>query len=259
MTDPATTPRADSSRIGGVLGFAYGVVAYLMFVVVFLYAVAFVADAWFVPKTINRGGWGNGKLTIVAVVVDVGVLLLFAVQHSVMARSGFKDWLTKYLPRSVERSTYVLAANLCLAAILAYWFPITPALWAVTSQPWRGILVAISLSGWGLVFVSTFLINHFDLFGLRQVLDRLRNHSPAPYPFMTPAFYRIVRHPIYLGFTIAFWVTPTMTVGHLLFAVATLGYTLVAIQLEERDLIRTFGQQYRDYRSRVPMLVPGIH
>lgn len=256
MTDSTTTPR---SRVGGVVAFTYGAVVYAMFVVVFLYAIAFVADAWFVPKTINRGGWGNGSLTAVAVLVDVAVLLLFAVQHSVMARSGFKDWLTKLVPQPVERSTYVLAANLCLAALIAFWFPITATLWDVSSQPWRGILVAISLCGWGIVFISTFLINHFDLFGLRQVYDRLRNLPAPQHSFTTPAFYRIVRHPIYFGFMVAFWVTPTMTVGHLLFAVATTGYTLVAIQLEERDLIRTFGQQYRDYRAQVPMLVPGIH
>lgn len=141
---------------------------------------------------------------------------------------------------------------------MAFWFPITAALWDVTAQPWRGLLVAVSLAGWVIVLVSTFLINHFDLFGLRQVYARLREMPPHNYAFVTPVFYRFVRHPIYLGFVVAFWATPTMTVGHLLFAVATTGYILVAIQLEERDLVRTYGQQYLEYRTRVGMLVPGV-
>jgi protein-S-isoprenylcysteine O-methyltransferase Ste14 len=254
MTHPTETAR---SRAGGVLAVAYGLAAYAAFVVVFLYAIAFVADAWFVLKTIDRGGWGDGRLTAPAVLVDVGLLLLFAVQHSVMARAGFKRWWTRVVPAAVERSTYVAASSLCLAALFTFWFPITPALWHVTGQPWRGLLVAISLAGWGIAFVSTFLINHFDLFGLRQVFVRLRNMEPPEHAFATPAFYRIVRHPLYVGFLIAFWVTPTMTLGHLIFAVATTGYILVAVQLEERDLIGAYGTQYREYRRRVPMLVPG--
>ncbi|HEY7052112.1 MAG TPA: isoprenylcysteine carboxylmethyltransferase family protein [Mycobacterium sp.] len=254
MTQPATAAR---SRIGGALAFAYGIAAYAFFVVVFLYAIAFVADAWFVPNTIDRGGWGDGEATVVAVVVDVGLLLLFAVQHSVMARAGFKRWWTRFVPSAVERSTYVVAASVCLALLFAFWFPITPTLWDVTAQPWRGVLVGVAMLGWAIAFVSTFLINHFDLFGLRQVFLRLRNLQPSQYSFRTPAFYRIVRHPLYLGFLVAFWFTPTMTVGHALFSVATTGYILIAVQLEERDLIRMFGGQYRDYRKRVPMLVPG--
>ena len=142
---------------------------------------------------------------------------------------------------------------------MAFWWPITAMLWDVIAQPWRGLLVALSLAGWGIVLTSTFLINHLDLFGLRQVFMRLRERQPAPYSFVTPAFHRFVRDPIYLGFLVAFWVTPTMTVGHLILAAATTGYILVAIQPEERDLIRAFGQQYRDYRTRVPMLVPGTN
>lgn len=246
------------SRTAGILAVTYGLAAYVLFVVVFLYAIAFVADANFVPKTINRGGLGDGDLTAVAVLVDVALLTLFAVQHSAMARAGFKQWWTKYVPAAVERSTYVVASSACLAVLMIFWRPITATLWEVSMQPWRGLLVAVSLSGWVIALVSTFLINHFDLFGLRQVLTRVRQAPPHQYSFATPVFYRFVRHPLYLGFLVAFWVTPTMTLGHLLFAVATTGYILVAIQLEERDLVRTFGQQYREYREQVPMIVPGV-
>ena len=256
MTKPVTPSH---SRSAGVLSFAYGLAAYGLFVVVFLYAIAFVTNFWLVPKTIDRGGWGDGRFTAVALLVDVALLMLFAVQHSAMARPGFKRWWTRYVPTAVERSTYVVAASVCLAVLFAFWFPITATLWNVTAQPWRGLLVAVGLAGWAIVLISTLLIDHFDLFGMRQVLNRLRNREPQQHAFTTPAFYRLVRHPLYFGFLVAFWVTPTMTVGHLLFAVATTGYILVAIQLEERDLVDVFGQQYRDYRSRVPMLIPGAH
>jgi protein-S-isoprenylcysteine O-methyltransferase Ste14 len=251
-----TSPTAAGSRTARVCTFAYGLVVYTFFLAVFIYAVGFVADAWFLPKTIDRGGAGDGALTTEAMLVDIGLLLLFAVPHSVMARTGFKRWLTTHVPQTVERSTYVLVASLCLAALMTFWYPITPTLWDVTAQPWRGVLVAVSLAGWGIALTSTFLIDHFELFGLRQVLMRLREQQPSQHAFVTPALYRIVRHPLYLGFMIAFWVTPTMTAGHLLFAVGTTGYTLIAVQFEERDLIRAFGQQYRDYRARVPMIVP---
>ncbi len=253
MPNPSTTP---GSRAAGILAFIYGLAAYALFVAVFVYAIAFVADAYFVPKTIDRGGLGSGEFTVVALLADVALLTLFAVQHSVMARPGFKRWWTKFVPHSVERSTYVVASSICLATLLVFWFPLTATLWDVTAQPWRGLLVAVSMAGWAFVLASTLLINHFDLFGLRQVFLRLRERQPAPDSFVTPAFYRIVRHPLYLGFLVAFWVTPTMTAGHLLFAAATTGYILIAIQLEERDLVGTFGHQYRDYRTRVPMLIP---
>ena len=166
--------------------------------------------------------------------------------------------MDQFVPPHVERSTYVVAASFCLAALLAFWWPINAALWNVTAQPWRALLVAVSMAGWGIALGSTVLINHFDLFGLRQVFQRLRERQRRQDSFVTPALYRIVRHPLYLGFLVAFWVTPTMTVGHLLFAAATTGYILVAIQLEERDLVGMFGQQYVDYRKRVPMLLPGV-
>jgi protein-S-isoprenylcysteine O-methyltransferase Ste14 len=253
MPNPSTT---QGSRAAGILAFTYGLAAYALFVVVFVYAITFVADAYFVPKTINRGGLGNGEATVIAVSADVALLMLFAVQHSVMARAGFKRWWTRFVPPAVERSTYVVASSICLAVLLVFWFPITASAWDVTTQPWRGLLVAISLAGWGIALTSTLLINHFDLFGLRQVFLRLRERQPTPHSFVTPALYRIVRHPLYLGFLVAFWFTPTMTIGHLIFAAGTTGYILVAIQLEERDLVRAFGGQYHDYRTRVPMLVP---
>jgi methanethiol S-methyltransferase len=260
---PSSRPAGSSA--GGVLIAVYGVVAYLMFVVVFLYLIAFVADADFlvggvhiVGKSVDRGGIGDGSLTVAAVVIDVALLALFAVQHSVMARTAFKDWLTRVVPPSAERSTYVLASNICLVVLVAAWRPITDDVWRVSAQPWRTLLTAVALAGWAIALLSTFLIDHFDLFGLRQVFARLRGGQPVEHEFTTPLFYRVVRHPLYLGFLLAFWATPRMTVGHLLFAVATTGYILFAVNLEERDLIRLFGQQYRDYRRRVPLLIPGL-
>jgi methanethiol S-methyltransferase len=260
---PSSRPAGSSA--GGVLIAAYGVAAYLMFLVVFLYLVGFVADADFwvggvhlVGKSVDRGGIGDGSLTVAALVIDVALLALFAVQHSVMARAAFKHSWTRIVPPSAERSTYVVASNICLVVLFAAWHPITDDVWRVSAQPWRALLTAVSLTGWAIAFLSTLLIDHFDLFGLRQVFARLRGRGLAEHEFATPFFYRVVRHPLYLGFLIAFWSTPRMTVGHLLFAVATTGYILLAVRLEERDLIRVFGQQYRDYRRRVPLLIPGL-
>lgn len=253
------------SSAGGVLIAAYGVVAYVIFLLAFLYLVGFVADADFtvgtvhvVGKSIDRGGLGDGTLTVTAAVVDVALLALFGVQHSVMARQGFKRWWTRMVPPSAERSTYVLASNICLVALVAAWYPITHDIWRVTAQPLRTVLTATALVGWAIVLLSTFLIDHFDLFGLRQVFARSRGRQPAQHQFTTPFFYRAVRHPLYLGFLIAFWATPRMTLGHLLFAAAMTGYILLAVRFEERDLIRAFGEQYHDYRRRVPMLIPGL-
>lgn len=257
--------RPAGSSAGGVLTAAYGVAAYLMFLVVFLYLIGFVANANFlvggvhiVGKSVDRGGIGDGSLTIAALVIDVALLALFAVQHSVMARPAFKHWWTRIVPPSAERSTYVLASNICLIILVAAWHPITVDIWRVTAQPWRTLLIAVAGAGWAMALLSTFLIDHFDLFGVRQVFARLRDRRPAEHEFSTPFFYRVVRHPLYLGFLIAFWVTPRMTLGHLLFAAATTGYILLAVRFEEHDLIGVFGQQYRDYRSRVPMLIPGL-
>jgi protein-S-isoprenylcysteine O-methyltransferase Ste14 len=236
-----------------------------MFLATFLYLLGFVIDADFmvgnvhiVGKSINRGGLGDGSLTVTAVVIDIALLGLFAVQHSVMARQGFKRLWTRIVPPSAERSTYVLASNVCLIVLVVAWYPITQDVWRVTAHPWAAALTVISLVGWTIVLLSTLLIDHFDLFGLRQVFARLRGRQLAEHKFTTPLFYRAVRHPLYLGFLIAFWVTPRMTLGHLLFAVATTGYILVAVHFEERDLIGVFGEEYSDYRRRVPMLIPGL-
>jgi methanethiol S-methyltransferase len=260
-----TSSRPSGSAAGGVLIAAYGVAAYLMFLLTFLYLIGFVVDADFrvgnvhiVGKSIDRGGLGDGSLTVTAVVIDTALLALFAVQHSVMARQGFKRWWTRIVPSSAERSTYVLASNVCLIVLLATWYPITHDVWRVTAQPWRAVLTVTGLVGWAIALLSTLLIDHFDLFGVRQVFARLRGRHLADHEFATPLFYRAVRHPLYLGFLIAFWSTPRMTLGHLLFAVATTGYILVAVQFEERDLVRVFGEEYSDYRRRVPMLIPGM-
>ncbi len=260
-----TSFRPAGNFAGGVLTAAYGVATYVMFLVAFLYLIAFVVDADFmvgnvhiVGKSIDRGGLGDGTLTVAAVFIDAALLALFTVQHSVMAREFFKRRWTRVVPPSAERSTYVLAANVCLVVLLAAWYPITHDIWRVTAQPWRTVLTATGLVGWAIVLLSTLLIDHFDLFGLRQVFARLRGHQLADHQFTTPFLYRAVRHPLYLGFLIAFWVTPRMTLGHLLFAAAMTGYILFAVRFEERDLIRAFGEQYRDYRRRVPMLIPGV-
>ncbi len=260
-----TPSRPAGSTAGGVLIAAYGVAAYLVFLATFLYLIAFVVDADFVVgnvhvvgKSIDRGGLGDGTLTVAALAVDVAVLALFGFQHSVMARAGFKSRWTRIVPPSAERSTYVFASNICLIVLLAAWHPITTDLWRVTAQPWRAVLIATRLTGWAVVLLSTLLIDHLDLFGLRQVFARLRGRQLAHHEFATPLFYRVVRHPLYLGFLIAFWITPRMTLGHLLFAAAMTGYILLAVRFEERDLISAFGEQYSDYRRRVPMLIPGI-
>jgi protein-S-isoprenylcysteine O-methyltransferase Ste14 len=237
----------------------------VLFLLAFLYLIGFVADADFmvssvhvVGKTLDRGGLGDGTFTVTAVVIDVALLALFAGQHSIMARAGFKRWWTRIVPASAERPTYVLASNICLIALVAGWFPITHDVWRVAAQPLRALLTVTGLVGWAVALLSTVLIDHFDLFGLRQVFARVRGRQLAEHQFTTPLFYRAVRHPLYLGFLIAFWVTPRMTLGHLLFATVTTGYILVAVRFEERDLIRVFGEEYRDYRRRVPMLIPGL-
>jgi protein-S-isoprenylcysteine O-methyltransferase Ste14 len=244
---------------------AYGVTVYLMFLLTFLYLIGFVVDSDFmvgnvhiVGNSIDRGGLGDGTLKLTAVVVDTALLGLFAVQHSVMARQGFKRLWTRIVPPSAERSTYVLASNVCLIVLVLAWYPITYDVWRVAAQPWAALLTIIGLVGWAIVLLSTLLIDHFDLFGLRQVFARLRGRQLPEHEFTTPLFYRVVRHPLYLGFLIAFWVTPRMTLGHLIFAAAMTGYILAAVQFEERDLIRVFGEEYNDYRRRVPMLIPGM-
>jgi protein-S-isoprenylcysteine O-methyltransferase Ste14 len=235
-----------------LLALLYGTVCYVIFLGTFLYAVAFVYGV--APKHIDNG---EAMPFVTALAIDLVLLGLFAVQHSTMARPAFKRWWTQFVPVAIERSTYVLFSSLALILLLWQWRPLPQLLWQVDGQLPRAILYAVAALGWLLLLSSTFLINHFDLFGLRQVWLFARQRSTPDTPFVTRAFYRIVRHPLMLGFLIAFWVTPVMSAGHLLFALMTTGYIVVAVKfLEERDLVAQYGETYRDYQRRVPMLIP---
>jgi len=238
---------------------AFGACAYALFLATFLYAVGFVANLA-VPKSIDIG-WpmgAAGEPIMMSMFVNIGLLGVFAVQHSVMARPGFKRWWTRVVPQAMERSVFVLLASLSLALVFWQWRPMGTVLWDLGDSLAGAVLVALCGAGWGLVLLSTFQIDHFELFGLKQVWTRLTGRAQPKAEFRVPLFYRHVRHPIYLGFTLAFWSTPTMSVGHLLFAAVTTGYILIGIWFEERDLIAQFGQRYRDYRAQVGMLVPRV-
>ncbi len=238
--------------MGRLLAFVYGAVSYLIFFVTFLYAIGFVGNL-FLPKSIDTG---DHVPLVQAVIVNLVLLSIFALQHSVMARPGFKRWWTRFIPKPVERSTYVLLASLALILLFALWHPITDVVWSVDNIVGRYILWTIFFLGWATVLLGTFLINHFDLFGLRQVYLYQRGKEYTELGFGRPFLYKIVRHPIMLGFIMAFWATPHMTIGHLLFAVVTTAYILVAIQLEERDIVSVHGTAYEDYRKEVSMLLP---
>jgi len=230
--------------------------SYVFFLATFTYAIGFVGNLPLLPKTIDSGA---AAPLLEAVLVNLGLLGLFAVQHSVMARRGFKRWWTRIVPESVERSTFVLASTAVLALLLWQWRPIAePVVWSVTDPLGRGVLLAVFGLGWAVLLISTFLINHFELFGLRQVWANLRGQKLPEPVFHTPLFYRHVRHPLYLGFLLGFWATPHMTAGHLLFAAACTGYILIGIWFEERDLVAQFGDRYRVYRQQVGMLLPKL-
>jgi protein-S-isoprenylcysteine O-methyltransferase Ste14 len=234
--------------------FLYGIASYAAFLVWFLYAVGFVGNLW-VPKSIDSGA---AVPLAEALVVDLLLLVAFTIQHSVMARPGFKRWWTRIIPAESERSTFVLVASLIGLLLFWQWRPIAMPIWHVEGEAGRIALTGMYWLGWLIVLSSTFLINHFNLFGLQQVFAALRKRDVPDPEFRTPVLYKLVRHPIMLGFLLAFWGTPDMSVGHLLFAAMTTGYILVALQFEERDLIRLFGMAYQEYRRRVPMLVPFL-
>ena len=235
-----------------IFSLLYGLVCYLAFFGTILYAIGFVGNL-IVPKTID----GEPQVPLfTAILINASLLLLFALQHSIMARPAFKTWWTTIIPHHLERSTFVLLASLCLMLLMWQWQPIGGVVWSIKNELVKNILLVVYLAGWAIVFISTFLINHFDLFGLRQVWLHFRGKPYVQLPFRVPMFYRFVRHPLYFGFLIAFWSAPVMTIAHLLFAVLTTGYIFTAIQLEEKDLMHVYGEKYRHYKKWVPMIIP---
>ena len=237
-----------------LLYFAYAATAYLIFLTTFLYAIAFVGG-FLVPRRLDgplQGSWLN------ALAIDLALLTVFAVQHSVMARCWFKERWTRVVPWAIERSTYVLCASLALLLLFWQWRPLGLPIWTIENDIARVVLWALFATGWSTVLIVTFLINHFDLFGLRQAWLPLLGRPYTPVSFRTPLPYRFVRHPLYFGFLLAFWMTPTMTLAHLVFALATTAYIVLAIQFEERDLLAEHGAAYAEYRKKVPMLLPAV-
>ena len=235
------------------MAFIYGLIAYLIFLVAFLYAIGFVGN-FIVPKSIDSGTETNFWQ---ALLVNALVLSLFVIQHSIMARPAFKKWFTRIISPAIERSTFVLLTSLILLLIFWQWQPLTTVVWKAENEAVAMILTGVFFFGWLVVFLSTFMINHFELFGLKQIFDNLKSKPPQPHVLQVNFFYKIVRHPIMSGFIIAFWATPLMTVGHLIFAIATTIYIIVAVKfLEEKDLRNYIGKEYEEYQKKVPMLIP---
>ncbi|WP_425987976.1 methanethiol S-methyltransferase [Afipia sp. DC4300-2b1] len=246
--------KAFATFVGRTLALCYGGLSYMIFFGTFLYAIGFVSGLM-VPKTIDTGAETS---VLSAVVINLALLTLFAVQHSGMARQGFKRLFARFASPVIERSTYVLLASLALALLFWQWRPMPAVVWDIETPLLANLAIGGMMLGWLIVLYSSFLISHFELFGLTQVVSHFAGRVVAPMKFKTPGLYRLIRHPIYLGFIIAFWSTPTMTAGHLLFAAVTTAYIFVGIYLEERDLVALFGDEYRRYRARVAMLIPGI-
>ena len=240
------------SKFVRISSFIYGIVCYGIFLATFLYAIGFVGNL-IVPRSLDSAA---NILLKNALAIDLSLLGIFSLQHSLMARPWFKAWWTQIVPKPIERSTYVLFSSLCLIALFYFWQPLGVTIWNVQNSVGQAIFYFLFAFGWLLVLVATFLINHFDLFGLRQVYLYLIDREYTQLCFATPGFYKLVRHPLYVGWLFAFWATPTMTLAHLVFALATTAYILIAIQLEERDLLKIYGQAYADYRHQVPMLIP---
>lgn len=255
-TNSQSPAPASSSTLGRILGFAYGAVAYVFFLVTILYAIGFVSG-FAVPKTVDTVR-DTAPPPMHAFAVNLVLLGLFAIQHSGMARRGFKHVLTRVVSPVIERSTYVLCSSLVLILLFAAWQPLPQIAWRIGNANATLAVYLLAAFGWLLVVYSTFLISHFELFGLKQVTLNAIGRAVPGIDFKTPGLYRVVRHPIYLGFLIAFWAAPVMTFGHLLFSAATTAYIFIGIALEERDLVATFGDQYRHYRARVAMLLPGL-
>ena len=254
QTGPNAARPALASLAARLFTLCYGSIAYLIFFGTFLYAVGFVSRL-VVPKTVDSG---SASSPMTALLVNLVLMSIFAVQHSGMARQGFKRLFAHFASPAIERSTYVLLASLSLILLFWQWQPMPMVVWHIEDPVLAGVVTAGGFAGWLIVLYSTFLISHFELFGLTQVVSHFAGRVVEPIKFKTPGLYRLIRHPIYLGFIIAFWCTPTMTLGHLLFAAVTTAYIFVGIYLEERDLVSMFGDQYRRYREKVAMLVPGI-
>ncbi len=240
--------------MGRLLRFSFGFLAYVFFFASFLYLIGFVANVY-VPRTIDSGPAASPAF---AATINLALILVFGIQHSVMARRGFKAALTRIWPSAIERSLYVAMTAVALFLLYRFWLPLPALVWSVDSESLRTLLQIVSALGWAIVLVSTFLINHFELFGLRQIWADMRGVAAPQAAFREPLFYKAVRHPIYSGFLLAFWATPDMSQGHLLFAIGMTVYILVGIRYEERDLTEILGSDYSEYRQRVGMLVPGL-